>query len=255
CRRVFRPARDVLGPQPFLGKGFPPPRPPAPRPGRAPPVGARAWAAGGRWQPPCRAALTRGGKRPGARANNNRGGGRAFGNRRADAMNALVGPIGGVTADWRERLALVVATMREMSSQTDPQEMGRAYRQRMRRLLPIDNAVSLSRRDLAWPRYRITRSTLWNEEINPWKEKDRVPVHEGGLLAELIYGDEPRLFDDLRVGPGDPAAGYLAGHRSVLAVPLYDGGVALNMVLLMRREPGAFRPEQFPEVVWMSNLF
>src|SRR5256885_12984682 len=36
---------------------------------------------------------------------------------------------------------------------------------------------------------------------------------------------------------------------------MYDQGVALNMVLLLRREPGAFRPEQFPEVVWMSNLF
>jgi sigma-B regulation protein RsbU (phosphoserine phosphatase) len=31
--------------------------------------------------------------------------------------------------------------------------------------------------------------------------------------------------------------------------------VALNMVLLLRHEPAAFPPEQFPEVVWMSNLY
>ncbi|RPI89194.1 MAG: stage II sporulation protein E, partial [Planctomycetaceae bacterium] len=29
--------------------------------------------------------------------------------------------------DWQERLAMIVETMREMSLQTDPQEMVRAY--------------------------------------------------------------------------------------------------------------------------------
>jgi sigma-B regulation protein RsbU (phosphoserine phosphatase) len=38
-------------------------------------------------------------------------------------------------------------------------------------------------------------------------------------------------------------------------IPMYDEGVALNMVLLLRYEPGAFSPEQFPEMVWMSNLY
>ena len=85
------------------------------------------------------------------------------------------------------------------------------------------------------PWYRITRSTHWKEDIDPWKEPDRLPLLSGGLLAELIYGDEPRLFNDLRVPADDPAAVYLADYRSVAAVPLYDQGVALNMALLMRR--------------------
>jgi sigma-B regulation protein RsbU (phosphoserine phosphatase) len=170
-------------------------------------------------------------------------------------MSAPTGLLDERTGDWQERLAVVVDTMREMSRQTDPQEMARAYRARMGRLFPIDNAVSLSRRDLAAPKYRVTRSTLWKEEINPWKERDRLPLLEGGRLAELIYGDEPRLFDDLELPAGDPGAEYLAGHRSVMAVPMYDQGVALNMVLFLRREPRAFSPEQLPQVVWMSNLF
>jgi sigma-B regulation protein RsbU (phosphoserine phosphatase) len=170
-------------------------------------------------------------------------------------MSRPVELLGEVTGDWQERLGLVVETMREMSRQTDPQVMAQAYRARMRRLLPIDNSVSLSRRDLAWPRVRITRSTLWKEDINPWKERDRLPVLEGGLLAQLIYSDEPRLFDNLEVPADDPGAVHLAGHRSMLAVPLYDQGVALNMVLLLRRERAAFAPEQFPQIVWMSNLF
>jgi sigma-B regulation protein RsbU (phosphoserine phosphatase) len=157
--------------------------------------------------------------------------------------------------DWRGRLAFIVKTMREMSRQTDAQAMVRAYGARVRQLMPADRRVSLSRRDLASPRFRITRSSTWEGEINPWKEKDRLPLLEGGLFAELIYGDEPRILDDFRIAPGDPAAEFLAGQRSLLAIPLYDQGVALNMVVLMRQEPGAFQPEQLPQTVWMSNLF
>ncbi len=157
--------------------------------------------------------------------------------------------------DWQERLTQVTATMRDMSRQTDPQEMRRRYVEHMRRLQPVDASVSISRRGLAAPWYRVTRSTQWKEDINPWKEPDRLPLLSGGLLAELIYGDEPRLFNDLRVPADDPAAEYLADYRSVAAVPLYDQGAALNMALLMRREPGGFNPEELADLVLSGNLF
>jgi sigma-B regulation protein RsbU (phosphoserine phosphatase) len=157
--------------------------------------------------------------------------------------------------DWREQMAFVVATMREMSSQTDPQEMNRAYRRRMRTVLPVDGSVSLSRRDLSTPYFRITRASRWEEEINPWKQQDRLPLLRGGLGAELIYGDEPRLIDDLHVAPDDPLFEYLDGFRSLAAIAMYDRGVSLNMVLLLRREPSAFYPDLFPQLVWLSNLY
>src|SRR5947207_5553469 len=157
--------------------------------------------------------------------------------------------------DWQKRLAVIVEMMREISRQTDPQAMVRTYGSRIRQLIPVDGAISLSRVGLASPKYRITRSTTWQETINPWKEKDRLPVLEGGLLAQLIYGDEPCLIDDVVVPANDPAGEYLAGHRSLAAVPLFDQGVALNMVVLLRKEPAAFTREQFPELVWVSNLF
>ncbi|HBI43469.1 MAG TPA: stage II sporulation protein E [Planctomycetales bacterium] len=157
--------------------------------------------------------------------------------------------------DWRERLALTTATMRAMSRQTDPQEMRRIYLDRMRQLRPLDGSVSLSRRGLKAPWVRITRSTRWAEDLNPWKEQHRLPLLSGGLLAELIYGDEPRLIDDLHIPADDPAAEYLEGFRSVAVIPLYDQGEALNMALLMQHEPGAFNPEDLPELVSMSNLF
>jgi sigma-B regulation protein RsbU (phosphoserine phosphatase) len=157
--------------------------------------------------------------------------------------------------DWQQRLALIVETMREMSQQTDPQAMVRAYGKRVRGLMPIDRSIAISRRDLEFPKYRITRSSTWTNEVNPWKEKARLPVFEGGILGELIYGDQPRLINDLKVADDDPAAEYLKGMGSMAAATQYDQGKALNMVALLRREPGAFNPEQFPEWVWLSNLF
>ena len=164
-------------------------------------------------------------------------------------------PAGTLVGDWTERMEVIVATMREMSSQTDAQEMSRAYHKRMQALIPLDRLVSLSRRGLQGLQYRVTRNTDWKQAINPWKEPQRLPFHEGGLLAQLINSDEPQLFDDLLLPETDPGAPYVAGMRSVMAVPMFDQGSALNMVLLMRQEPYAFSREQFPEIVWMSNLF
>src|SRR3954469_10695677 len=123
----------------------------------------------------------------------------------------------GTPLGVRERLALIVDTMREISRQTDPQVIARLYGQRMRQLTPFARHVSLSRRDLSRPRYRITRSSLWKDEVNPWKERDRLPLLSGGLFGELIWGDEPRIIDDLAaaVAPDDPAADYFAGMGSL----------------------------------------
>jgi sigma-B regulation protein RsbU (phosphoserine phosphatase) len=160
-----------------------------------------------------------------------------------------------ITADWQEKLALIVETMRDMSRQSDPQEMVRAYGLRMRKLIPLDRRVSLSRRGLDYPWYRITRSTTWETEPNPWTDKEHLPLLKGGLLANLIYGEEPRVFDDLEIDSDDPAAEYLEGHRSLLAIPMYDQGESLNMVILMQKEPAAFPGEQIPDIVLRSNLF
>jgi len=156
---------------------------------------------------------------------------------------------------WSRRLDVITVMMREMSLQTDPQAMVRVYGKRMREIMPVHRYVALSRRGLEFPMYRITRSSLWAEEINPWKQKDRLPLLEGGLFGELIYGDEPRIIDDLVISPDDPAAEYFEGQRSLIAIPHFDQGVALNMAVMMRDEPGAFDREEFPEQVLTSNLF
>lgn len=156
---------------------------------------------------------------------------------------------------WQERLALIVRTMREMSTHTDPQVMVREYAARMRELNPTDRMVALSRRGLPAPQYRITRSSVWKQEINPWREAHRLPVLAGGLLGELIYAGEPRVINEFCVQPDDPAAEYFTGMRSIMALPNFDRGEALNMVVMMKAEPHYFDYERLPEMVWMSNLF
>jgi sigma-B regulation protein RsbU (phosphoserine phosphatase) len=168
-------------------------------------------------------------------------------------MNSILTPI--FEGGWRQRLEIIVDMMRDMSRQTDPEDMVRSYGSRIRHAMPNDRGMSLSRRDLKKPQYRITRSSLWKERINPWTEKERLPLLEGGLLAELIYGDEPRIIDELELAPDDPAAEYFVGQRSLMAVPMYDQGVSLNMIIRTREQPGAFPRENLPEMLLMSNLF
>jgi len=157
--------------------------------------------------------------------------------------------------DWKTRLDTIVAMMRDVSRQTDPQAMVRAYSGYMRTLQPMDGFLSVTRRDTEPPFYRIARSTLWDDTINPWKERDKLPVMQGGLLGELVYGNEPRIIDDLRVADDDPAKEYFEGLGSLVAIPVFDHGEALNVAIQMRKEPYGFAREEIPELVWVTNLF
>jgi phosphoserine phosphatase RsbU/P len=159
------------------------------------------------------------------------------------------------TLDWRERLAITVEVMRELSMVSDPQAMNQVYTRRMIELFPTTRQISLSRRWMDYPFVRITRSSTWPVEINPTHDATTQPLIKGGLFADLIYGNEPRIIDCLDLEPDDPAADYLEDQQSLIAIPLYDGGEAFNMVVATREEAYAFPPERFPDLVWMSNLF
>ncbi len=156
---------------------------------------------------------------------------------------------------WEQRLDDIYELMHDMSNQTEPQEMVKAYGQRVRKIFPVDRRVSLSRRNLTWPQYRVTRDSAWTEDVDPWKQPHRLPLLSGGVFAELIYASRPLIIDDLQVDPNDPAAPYLAGQRSLMAIPMLDSGQALNMVVSLQREPNGFDRERLPDTMWLSNLF
>ena len=160
------------------------------------------------------------------------------------------------TTTSEQRLDYLVETMRELSRQTDPQSMVQFYGSRVRRMLGTDGNISLSRRELPAPKYRITRSWKWGPQVNPWRERDRLPVFDRGVLGDLIYGDEPVIIDQLDILADDPAFEHFNGS------PLADGGAAVR-----RRRGGehdraavanagaVYARDVLPEYVWMSNLF
>ncbi|MFO0801240.1 MAG: PP2C family protein-serine/threonine phosphatase [Gemmataceae bacterium] len=171
-------------------------------------------------------------------------------------MSATTNPFDTESRNWRGRLAASVELMRALSRSSDPQEMYALFSRRMDELFPVTRRLSLSRRGLRPPEYRVTRCTLWKDAANPWTEPERLPVHRGGVLAELLYAEEPRLIPDLKlIDDDDPAAVYLAGQRSVLAIPHFEQGIAVNAIVLAREEPDAFSRDRLPDLVMLSNLF
>ena len=145
--------------------------------------------------------------------------------------------------------------MKELSAQTEPQRMVQTYRNRIRNLYPADAFVSISRRDLDAPRLRVTRASVWSDDVNPWEQKDRLPIHDRGVLHDLIYAGEPAYLPEVELAADDPAGEYLSGARSLVAIPAYDDGVARNMVVMAREVPDAFDPAELPDMVWRTNLF
>jgi len=170
-------------------------------------------------------------------------------------MSATTNPLDTESRNWRGRLAASVDLMRALSRSSDPQEMYALFSRRMDELFPVTRRLSISRRGLRVPEYRVTRCSLWKDSANPWTEPERLPVHRGGVLAELLYADEPRLIPDLNIRDDDPASVYLAGQRTVFAIPHFEQGVAVNAVVLAREEPDAFARDRLPDLVMLSNLF
>jgi sigma-B regulation protein RsbU (phosphoserine phosphatase) len=158
--------------------------------------------------------------------------------------------------DPKERLAMVAEMMRDISRTTDPQELVSLYGRRMAEFLKSDGFMSLSRRNLEDGRFRVTRSSKWTEAVDPWHNLERLPHYRGGLLAKLLYGNEPKFLKPLVADPEDPIWGYApAGTAAAVFIPHYDDGEAVNAVVHFYDNPDDFKFDDMPEMVWMSNLF
>ncbi len=161
----------------------------------------------------------------------------------------------GESAGPETDVAVVVDLVREMSRQNDPQELVSIFRRRATEFFGGDGSISLSRRGMERPQYKVTRSSVWTKQVNPWKDPHLLPVLEGGVVAELLYADEARVIGDFKIPEGDPAHEHLQGARSLMCLPLYDEGTALNMVVRYSREPDFFSAENLSGATLLANLF
>jgi sigma-B regulation protein RsbU (phosphoserine phosphatase) len=154
-----------------------------------------------------------------------------------------------------ELLSLVLGAAREMSRHEDPAQVTRIALAHGRKILRFDRSIAATRRDMSPGEIRITRCDAPGTAFHDPTGREEFPPLGGGLLATLLYAGEAKLIDDLVVAPGDPSATYLAGMRSMAAIPQFRGGEAVDMVFQLRTEPGSFRSDRFAELVLISSLF
>ena len=154
-----------------------------------------------------------------------------------------------------DSLSTVISAAREMSKFQDPRELMRAAVAYGRKFLGFQRSLLATRRDLAPPDVRLMRSPLVPDTLDPWKERHQLPVLSGGILAALLYAGEPRVIEELVVAEDDPARPHLEGMRSLVAIPNFHDGQAVDMVFHLRREPATFGADRLAEMVLLSNLF
>lgn len=153
-----------------------------------------------------------------------------------------------------QRLHEHVELVRNLSLSTDPQELLKLVSAKMGFVIAADVRVTFNNNGLPGSAVRLTRSTRWAEDINPWKEPHRLPIIDRGLLPELMRAARPLKIDELRIEPDDPAYEHFEGIGSLIASPLYHLGEPHYMVALGRVEPQAFTLEELTSFVLTSNL-
>ena len=154
----------------------------------------------------------------------------------------------------RSRLERLDELVKELSFQDDPDRLVRVFNRRHDLLLRYDGLVTVGRRDLEPPWYRITRSWRWHDHVNPWAEPDRLPVFDSGLLSQLLYAGKPVVVDRLDVAEVDPALEHFKGMRTLACAPAYNHGRVEYMVVALRRDEEPFRPDELEALLLHANL-
>lgn len=158
---------------------------------------------------------------------------------------------------WREELEIIDRTMKSISGVTEPEKFVELYWGGIGELLAIENFVAVSRRNIEAPYFLVTRSSRFTEHFNPWTEREKLPKLSGGLLGELAYGNGPRVIEDLPsvLGDDDPAHFYLQGFGTLICLPQYDGGEALNTTVFLLPIGVELDLSMVPILHWQGGLF
>lgn len=157
------------------------------------------------------------------------------------------------------KIPILMEMVRELSRASDPRDVLRSFSSGMLRLYGPRGYISLSTRGLAPGEYKITRlitsGSLFDMNTpDPWKDWAVLPTLRGGFLGEVIREPRPMLFHNLYLQQ-DPVLGdKLAKYGSLVAVPLFEQGEALNWSISLREEADGFTIEDLEEMILRANL-
>jgi sigma-B regulation protein RsbU (phosphoserine phosphatase) len=152
------------------------------------------------------------------------------------------------------RLQRIDDLVKEMSFQDDPDRLIRSFARQSDLLVHHHGIVTVGRRDLEPPHYRVLRSWRWPAGANPWTDPHLLPMYDRGILGELLYRARPALIAPLEVPADDPAREHLEGMRALACAPAYEFGRANYMVFAGRRDGDDFRPEELETLLMNANL-
>lgn len=147
------------------------------------------------------------------------------------------------------RVASLTSVLRDVSEVKDPAQMLKHFGPWVAQRFPRDGFLSISVRDLPKGMFKITR-TITNTRNpmgigrdepapDPWMQWQNLPTRQGGIIGEIIAGEEPCIITDVDF-TSDPVLGEVLGRdasalRSITAIPAFDDGVALNWAMSLHR--------------------
>lgn len=149
--------------------------------------------------------------------------------------------------------------LRSLSSLDDVIDVQYQLGAGIQKFVPFDGIVSASVRGLAAGQYKVTRcftdvSNLRSRPSNPWGDWQTMPVHAGGFIGQALAQERPQQYCDLFLRDDPVLGNVIADFGSCLAVPLFDGGRALNWNFLLRSSPSGFTEKESELMLLLGNL-
>ncbi len=158
-----------------------------------------------------------------------------------------------------DRLDMLVGMLRELSRSSDSVGSVNTFLRAMRQLDGDYALVSVSRRNVPPGCYRVMRfvhqqGVAMDGFSDVLYAGADAKTCSGGYIGGVIAKDQPSLLVDAHVH-SDPAVGdSFSPYRTILSVPVFDGGESLNWVLYLRTEPDGFRPSEVEDLMLQANL-
>lgn len=156
------------------------------------------------------------------------------------------------------RIPQVMDLIVAVSRAREPADILWEFASRMRRMQNAQGYASVSVRGLPAGAYKITRT--WREGASKptgpdqWTMFDTLPTHRGGFVGRVISRPVPQVYQHLDLHDDAVLGPALGDMGSCLAVPLFDGGEALNWGIFFRSDPEGFSAGDVEEFLLRGNL-
>lgn len=158
-----------------------------------------------------------------------------------------------------ESIKLFMDMVIKVSTAERPHDVMKAFSKAMSKTMGDVALITVTCKGLKPGKYKVTRliddkGVNHAETDDPWYKRDELPTATGGFLGKLISTQTPKLCHDLNIDD-DPIIGdFLKPYGSLMAVPAFIDGVAMNWAITLRKDPAGFSSADLQESILRANL-